>query len=410
MAGLKKGRSLFAIFFIVFLSFIVLCIHASAESKKKLEGYEQRPERSISMALEYTGLEISPGQAITMNLIFNNAGKKTETLKVWVSSKPEGWRVRLKSDLYTVTGVTVPWGEDKAITFEAEPGKNITPGDYKFVIEAKTDDEQFKMKESLLVKVREPDKTLYASKGIRLSASYPVLQGPSDSKFEFSIEAESKLDRDAVFNLSAQAPEGWEVNFKPAYEQKTISSLKLRANQSQNISVELTPVKDARAGRYPILIRASSGEAKAEITLFCILTGTYSIDAGTPTGLLSVDARQGKKSIVSVFVKNTGSAPLQNIKFLSFKPENWKVEFTPDTIQSLEPKEVKQVEVSIIPYEEALVGDYSIGIGIQSEKASKNLEFRVSVKASTAWGWIGAGIIIIVIAGLMLLFRWIGRR
>jgi len=407
MAGTKKGRNTFVIFLIMFLSYLLLCTSALANNKKKFEGYEQRPERSISMALEYPGLEIPQGQTVNMNLIFHNAGKKTESLKVWVSSKPEGWRVRLKSDLYTVTGITVPWGEDKTITFKAEPGKNVAPGDYNFVIEAKTDDEQFKMKESLFVKVKEPDK---ASKGIRLSASYPVLQGPSDSKFEFSIEAESKLDRDAVFNLSAQVPEGWEVNFKPAYEQKTISSLKLRANQSQNISVELTPVKDAKAGRYPIVIRASSGEAKAEIMLTCILTGTYAIDAGTPTGLLSVDARQGKKSIVSIFIKNTGSAPIQNIKFLSFKPENWKVEFNPDSIQSLEPKEVKQVEVSIIPYEEAFVGDYSVGIGIQSEKVSKNLEFRVSVKASAVWGWIGVGIIIIVIVGLMLLFRWIGRR
>jgi type IV secretory pathway protease TraF len=32
-------------------------------------------------------------------------------------------------------------------------------------------------------------------------------------KFEFSIEAESRLNRDAVFNLSAQVPDGWwEVN------------------------------------------------------------------------------------------------------------------------------------------------------------------------------------------------------
>jgi uncharacterized membrane protein len=32
------------------------------------------------------------------------------------------------------------------------------------------------------------------------------------------------------------------------------------------------------------------------------------------------------------------------------------------------------------------------------------------VKASTAWGWIGIGIIIAVIAGLIGLFRKLGRR
>jgi uncharacterized membrane protein len=157
-------------------------------------------------------------------------------------------------------------------------------------------------------------------------------------------------------------------------------------------------------------MRVSSGDAKAEAKLMVVLTGTYSLDAGTPSGLLTLDARQGKPSVASIFVKNTGSAPLQDIKFMSFKPENWKVEFKPENIPSLEPNELKQVEVTITPYEEALVGDYSVGIGINTEKASKNLEFRVTVKASTAWGWIGIGIIVLVVLGLTGLFHWLGRR
>jgi uncharacterized membrane protein len=95
---------------------------------------------------------------------------------------------------------------------------------------------------------------------------------------------------------------------------------------------------------------------------------------------------------------------------MSFKPENWKVEFKPEKIPTLEPNELKQVEVTITPYEEALVGDYSVGLGISTEKASKNLEFRVTVKASSAWGWIGIGIIVLVVLGLTGLFQWLGRR
>jgi uncharacterized membrane protein len=402
-------HTLFVAIFLCLLFVYSLNAIAGQEDKKRMEGYDKMPERAISMAVEYTGIEVVPGQPIAMDITFYNRGRQTESLEVWIASKPQGWRASLKSGLYTVTGISVPWGEDKSITFEAEPDKQIRPGDYLFVIEAKTLDGQFKMSQSVLIKVRAQPRQL-GTQGIRLTTSYPVLKGPSDAKFEFSIEAESRLNRDAVFNLSAQVPEGWEVNFKPAYEQKTISSLKLRANQSQAISVELTPPKDAKAGEYPIIVRASSGDAWAELKLTCILAGTYSIDAGTPTGLLSVDARQGKRAIVSIYVKNTGTAPLQDMRFLSFKPENWKVEFTPEHIPKLEPNEIKQVEVGITPHEEALVGDYSVGIGVQTQKASKNLEFRVSVRASTAWGWIGIGIIILVIAGLMFLFRWIGRR
>ncbi|MBT8373267.1 MAG: hypothetical protein HKO68_10060, partial [Desulfobacterales bacterium] len=133
-------------------------------------------------------------------------------------------------------------------------------------------------------------------------------------------------------------------------------------------------------------------------------------DVGTPDGLLSMDARQGKPANMYFYVKNTGSATNHNIKFMSFKPENWKVAFSPEKLDMIEPGELKQVETIITPYEDALVGDYSISVNVEGEKASKIIELRTTVKASAAWGWIGIGIIVAVIAGLFGIFRWLGRR
>jgi uncharacterized membrane protein len=404
----KAERALTSIFAVFLLVFFISSFCLSAEAKKKAEDYEKLPERALSMAAEFPGIEVPPGEPVNMNITFFNRGKTTESLTLRVTSKPENWRTRFKTETFTVTAVSVPWGEEKTVVFEAEPERTVKPGDYPFLIEAKTLDEKIVLTQRIVVKVREYEKGV--SRGIRLSASYPVLKGPSDAKFEFSIEAENKLDRDAVFNLSAQVPEGWEVNFKPAYEYKTISSLKLRAKQSQSITVEITPYKDAKPGSYPVIVRATYGEMKAEIPLTVILTGTYAIDAGTLTGLLSLEARQGKKTVVTVFIKNTGSATLNNVSLTSFKPENWKVEFNPERIAVIEPNQIKQVEVSITPYEEALVGDYSVTVNIDAGRTSKNLEFRVTVRAATVWGWLGVGIIAFVIVGLMVLFRFLGRR
>jgi uncharacterized membrane protein len=95
---------------------------------------------------------------------------------------------------------------------------------------------------------------------------------------------------------------------------------------------------------------------------------------------------------------------------MSFKPENWKVEFNPENIDLIKPDEIKQVELTITPYEDALVGDYSVSVNVEGEKNNKVIEFRTTVKASAAWGWIGIGIIVVVIIGLFGLFRWLGRR
>ena len=374
------------------------------------EDDKNRPERLVLMAVEYPGVEITKDDDVSMDIIFYNKGKKDENVEVWVEQKPEGWQARVKTYRFDVTGVHVPSAEDKTLTFEAEPDENVQPGKYEFHIAAKTPDGKFNMAQTIMVSVKEGEPDKKESKGVKLTTSYPVLRGPSDATFEFSVEVDSKLDEDAVFDLFAQVPQGWEVNFKPAYESKFISSLRIKSKQSTSVAVEVKPAMGAQAGEFPINIRVASSDAKAEAALMVILTWTYGLEVGTPNGLLSLDARQGKPANISFYVKNTGSAANHNIKFMSFKPENWKVEFKPENIDVVEPDDLKQVELTITPYEDALVGDYSVSVSVEGEKDSKVIEFRTTVKASAVWGWIGIGIIVVVIVGLFGLFRWLGRR
>jgi uncharacterized membrane protein len=375
------------------------------------EGPEAKPDRLITMAVEYPGVKIARDvDEVSMDIIFHNRGKSDENVNLWIAEKPPEWKARIKTYRYTITGVHVPSGADKTVTFEVEPAENVQPGKYDCLIKAQTPDGEFQMSQPVSIEILQQESKAVDSKGLQLTTSYPVIRGPSDATFEFSVEVDSKLAEDAVFDLFAQGPEGWEVNFKPAYEDKYISSLRLKANENKSVDVQVKPSVNAQAGKHPVLIRVSSGNTKAEATLTVVLTGTYGLEVGTASGLLSLDAKQGKPANVSFYIKNTGSAVNNDIKFLSFKPENWKVAFSPEKIDSIEPGDLKQVEMTITPNEDALVGDYSVGVNVEGEKASKNLEFRTTVKASAAWGWVGIGIIVGVIAGLFGIFRWLGRR
>jgi len=369
-----------------------------------------KPERLLIMAPEYPGVITLQGKEVSMDLNFINKGRTDETVEVKVAQKPEGWKTKIKTYRYMVTGVHVPADEKKSLTFEALPDKDVPPGEYIFVVEAQTRDGRFKMNQKISVTLVGDQPDQEKNQGVKLTTSYPVIRGPSDAAFEFSVEVDSRVDKEAIFDLFAQGPKGWDINFKPAYETKYISSIRLKANQSQNLAVEVKPTPNSPAGEYPVSLRVSSGDAKGEANLTVILTGTYALEAGTTSGLLSLEARQGMPANISFYVKNTGSAVNHDIKFMTFKPENWKVEFKPERIDLIEPNGLKQVEMTITPYEEALVGDYSVGVKVDGEKAGKTLEFRTSVKASGAWGWIGIGIIVAVIAGLFGLFRTLGRR
>ncbi|MBW2302174.1 MAG: hypothetical protein JRF57_00525 [Deltaproteobacteria bacterium] len=405
-----RGYGSYSVLYAVLVPFLLAMIfvsypaYAYGEDDKK-----QLPPREISVAPEYTGVIVQKGEDVSLDLNVKNGGQRDESIELSIPVIPKGWKARIKTYQFDVTGIHVESDSSRSVTFEAEPDKSVGPGKYVFEIKGKTLDGKLVSTSRFQVTVKEKE-TEKKSKGVKIMTSYPVLRGPTDARFEFSLEVESKIDKDTIFNLIAQGPKNWDINFKPAYEQKYISSLRIKANQSSTMAVEVKPYPLAQPGRYPIKVKVASDRAKAEAELVVVLTGTYKLEAGTPDGLLSLDAYQGKAANFSFYVKNTGSAAQNGIKFLSVKPENWKVEFKPEKIDVLPPGELRQIEVTITPSEQALVGDYSVNLSVDGEKASKNLELRVTVKASSAWGWIGIGIIVMVILGLVILFVKMGRR
>jgi uncharacterized membrane protein len=394
------------VFMVVF--FLVTCFSSFALAKEE-DKKKDLPERGISIAPEYPSVVVPEEEDISVDMIVRNGGRRGETIDLSITSIPKGWQAWFKTYSFKVGGVYVESDSTKNISLKAEPEKGTGPGKYLFPIEARTRDGELTSSSELVITV-EGKKEEKKEKGVNITTSYPVLKGPTDAKFEFSLDVENKTDKETIFNLAYEAPKNWDVNFKPSYEDKYFSSLRIKENQSQTMAVEVKPYVLAEPGEYPIKIKVSSDKAKGEVPLTVVLTGTYKLDAGTAEGLLSLNAYQGKSANMSFYVKNSGSAAQNGIKFLTFKPENWKVEFSPEKIDTLPADELKQVEMTITPADQALVGDYSVGVNVEGEKSTKNLEFRVTVRASTAWGWIGIIIIVVVVAGLVFLFVRMGRR
>lgn len=405
MGRVNRGQIIYSIFLAVLLVFFISSSLGLAQDDRDKK--DLRPERGIAVYTEYSSVTVPKGETVKMDLTIENKGRTDETIEVKLTTIPKSWKAMLKGGNFLVAGMFVPNGKSRNLALSLEPDKSVGPGTYVFRFDAKTEDGKFTSSHTLTVNVQE---RVAGADDIQLTTSYPVLRGQTDARFEFSIDVLNKNELDRTFNIAAIAPEKWETNIKPAYEQKQISSFRIKGGQSQSVAVEVSPPKDALAGEYPILVRVTSGDKKAEVKLTVALTGIYKLDAGTPTGILSLEAMPGKPANLSLFVKNTGSAVNRNISFSSFKPENWEVTFKPEKIEALEPNGLKQIEVTIKPAAQSLVGDYSVGVMVDGEKANKTIEFRVTVKASTAWGWVGIGVILFVIAGLSALFIWLGRR
>ena len=134
------------------------------------------------------------------------------------------------------------------------------------------------------------------------------------------------------------------------------------------------------------------------------------MDIVTETERLNTTATAGKDNFFSIEVLNLGTDAIENINFSSTKPSGWTIEFSPDKIDSLSALKSQTVDVNIQPPTETIAGDYMITLRASGEQASESIEVRVTVETPTIWGWVGVGIIVLVIAGLAYIFMRFSRR
>jgi len=176
------------------------------------------------------------------------------------------------------------------------------------------------------------------------------------------------------------------------------------------LDVEVVPPARVEAGEYPITVTAASQADRASAELKVVVTGTFEMFMSTRTEVFNTQATAGQESPFYVTVTNIGSAALQNVSLSSSKPEGWTVTFKPDKIDQLDPGAQQEVAMMIKPSAKAIAGDYMLNVSASHPQASLDRDVRVTVETPTMWGWVGSGILVVVIGGLLGLFMKLGRR
>ncbi|MDR3153362.1 MAG: hypothetical protein LBW85_03610 [Deltaproteobacteria bacterium] len=385
----------------------ILALPAAAQ----LTAPVQLPD-SFEAAFTYPGETVDPEGDASLDITIRNTGLKGDTFMVEVTESPEGWTYEISRFSTVLSGIFLPSEENASLTLAAfPPGDDEAPlpeGEYPFAVKVTSQrtGNSVDCRTTLKVASRKT-----SAEALTLSTSYPEIGGPSDGRFSFSLEIKNNAQDEAKVNLSAEVPQGWEHSFKPGYEDKQISSIQVPRGQTRSVTLDLTPAYQADAGAYPIKVFAEAPSGSAETSLTVNLTGTFKIRAGAMNDLLSTSTETGVPVTLSLYVINEGSATQREVSFLAVKPDNWEVTFSPETLQNLPPRSrPTPVEMTITPAAGALVGDYGVGISVEGEKSQSALDFRVTVKAGSAWAWIGAVIIILVVAALAYTFRRLGRR
>jgi uncharacterized membrane protein len=253
-----------------------------------------------------------------------------------------------------------------------------------------------------------------------LNCKFPVLTSEGTVSFTYEIEVLYSGDGPKkTFDLNAKVPSEFTYSFQSSsYGSSNIKAIQLDPIRAYPETVKLT-VQSLRLllepGEYPITMEVSSGTLKQSINLKAIINSKSVVDLTTPSERLNADATAGSESSFPITVKNTGTSPLVNVTLSSAgtkHPTGWTVKFNPEKIDKLDVNTDKEVIVTVKAPEKTIAGDYIVSIDAQPESKAtqKTMDIRVTVLTPTIWGWLGVGIVVLVVIGLIFMFWKLGRR
>jgi len=358
----------------------------------------------LSISTSYPGITVKAGEDVSFSIRVENNNATKQIVELAVETIPDGWEAYFEGMGKQIHRVFVKNNDYTSVDFNVKIPSEASEGNYKIVIAAKGENS---VSDTLELDIDVSAKEIVRGKFV---TQYPELQGPTGAIFKFKVDLVNNGSEDQSYSLSAKAPSGWEVSFKPSYEDKQIASLSLEPGKSQGLDVEIKPPTNAKAEKYTIPISAVSAKETLNTELSIIITGTYSIKLTTPTGRLNVDAYAGKESPVTLTVTNNGSADLKDVNLSSWQPNNWSVRFEPETLDVIPAGESKEVKAYIQPASDSISGDYVVSLTASAPETSSDAEFRVTVKTPTTWGIVGIVIILLLVGGLFWTFRTYGRR
>lgn len=358
----------------------------------------------LEISTQYPAITVKAGDELTFSLDIENQTGASQDVALSVDTLPEGWTGTFSTSSREVSLVHIKnEATNSSISFNLSIPLDTEDGEYEVVLKA--DGGQYADKVTLYLTVNAEQ--VGESK---FSAEYPSQEGTADTAFSFDATLSNNTLTDQNYSFSSNAPDGWTVSVQPDGESTKVSAIDVEARKSQGLDIQVTAPENAEAGEYQISCTAASASEKMSIDLSVTITGSYGIELSTPSGRLSFDTYANKETAVQLTISNTGNSDLTNVNLTSSMPTGWNVRFANETIDLIEPGATVETTAYITPGEDAMSGDYVNILKVKNSKANDSVEFRVTVKTETKWGFTGVAIIVVLAACLMLIVKKYGRR
>jgi uncharacterized membrane protein len=355
---------------------------------------------AFNVTTPYPSVTIQPGNTVTFSL--DVAVPHPERVGFAVSGTPSGWTAYVRGGGNIVGAIYAGGATAPSVDLSVVVPQTATPGTSTITVTATSEQGTRTLPVEVIV--------LGESGGaITLTSAFPQLSGSPTSTFTYSVILANTGTQKQTYTLSGQGPDGWTVSVHPSSNAQALTDT-VDGGATDTLSVTAQPPTAAPAGAYQLQISAASGGQSANVALEADVTGTPALTLGTPTQVLNADVTAGSTGTISLLVTNSGSTVLQAVTITATSPTGWTATFAPTSVATLQPNTSTTVTATVKPSSDALAGDYDITFTATSGSTTATVDIRTTVQTSPLWGFIGIALIVLVIVGLLWVFRRFGRR
>jgi uncharacterized repeat protein (TIGR01451 family) len=359
--------------------------------------------QQIQLKSTYLSISEEVGKSITLPLRVSNIGEvdKFVTLEGIASN---GWSITFKtSSGMVVNSLQLSTGDTESLNINVEPPKDTPVGDYSFIVNVV--DSNGNNCDSLEFKVN----LRSATSELEVLSTFTDVSISAGSGVTFPIAIWNTGEKDALCLLTVPtAPDNWKTVF--ISENIEVSSLLITAGESVTVQLKVTPPNSVETGDYQLLASVSSDEGTQTTLPFNInVSGSYNL--GLELSTLYKTVTIGNTLSYTATVTNQGQSPVTTIYLDATVPTDWEVTISPPQVTSLNPRSSTTFTIDVKTPSDTVAGDYLLTMQASSDQLdSSEIDLRVTAQTSNTWGFLGFGLIGVVLVGVYFGFKRFKRR
>lgn len=360
---------------------------------------DSTPSGGTRLSCDTPGQTALAGDLVTfpVTITNNNDGDRTYTLS---SVTDTGWNVRFTYADRGVYKVYVPKGQSRVINLEIQTTGNTPVSERKVI--AKADDASL----DLFVYITSVNQSVDVS--TKVSSKIAAI----GDKIIYDIRLKNLQSKENTYKLSVSGlPDSWYYRFKedPSSTDE-MAEVIVPSTSEKSLSLEIVPPYSVAEGEYNFtaIVTAPDGT---------MINRSFSLKLKSGSGMtvtsskLAYDAKPGQTFDIDVYVTNSGrGSALTNVALEATAPSGWIVQVSPNRTNSIKAGEMQKFTISVMPPGNIVASDYEVSINVVSDQAEKEKDFRITIKTESYIPYIGGGIILLVLVGLVLMYRKYGRR